>query len=44
MYISYFYTLDLIQTTHMTQAEKVAFSENLTINIISSSLFFFEIM
>ncbi|KAB0383886.1 hypothetical protein FD755_005803 [Muntiacus reevesi] len=28
---------NLIKTTNMTQAEKVAFSENLTINIISSS-------
>lgn len=34
--------LDLIQTTNMTQTEKMVFSENLTINI-DSPLFFLEI-
>ena len=34
--------LDLIQTTSMTQTEKMVFSENLIINI-ASSLFFLEI-
>lgn len=34
--------LDLIQTTNMTQTEKMVFSENLIINI-DSSLFFLEI-